>query len=146
MKTSDRGLALIKKYEGLSLKAYQCPAGIWTIGYGSTKGVRPWTVITRGQAEQRLREDISTAEQAVDILRYLQPGLKQCQYDALVSFIFNVGCAAFNKSALRKLIIRDTEDDSIKNEFKRWVYVNGKVSPGLSARREEEAKLYFSQS
>lgn len=144
MRTSNKGIELIKKYEGFSLKAYQCPAGVWTVGYGHTKGVKPWTVVTKAQAEQCLREDVLAAERSIDQLRYLQQELKQCHYDALVSFTFNLGVGAFNQSSLRKLIIQDTGNPLIRNEFQRWVYVNGRISPGLVARRREEADLYFS--
>lgn len=146
MKTSETGLDLIKKYEGLYLKAYRCPAGVWTVGYGSTRGVRPWTVITRAQAEQRLREDIQTAEQMVDQVYYLQKKLKQNQYDALVSLTFNIGTTAFCRSTLRKKVLNNPEDRQIRQEFERWIYAGGKPLQGLIARRAEEADLYFTES
>ena len=146
MKTSKRGVDLIKKYEGLSLKAYRCPSGIWTVGYGSTKGVRPWTVITLSQAEQRLREEIQIAEQAVDQVYYLQKMLKSCQYDALVSLVFNIGGAAFASSTLRKRVVDNPGDPRIRQEFERWIYAGGKPLAGLIARRAEEADLYFAEN
>ena len=144
MKTSETGLNLIKKHEGLRLKAYKCPAGVWTIGYGHTLGVRPWSIITEAQAEQKLREDVVVAERAVDQLYYLWVELKQCQYDALVSFIFNIGVNAFKQSALRKKVVCNPADPLIRLEFERWVYVDGKKLPGLITRRNDEAELYFS--
>lgn len=144
MKISSNGFDLIKRHEGCRLKAYKCPAGIWTVGYGSTKGVNQWTAITQQQAEVRLRTDVETSENAVEKVRYLQKGLKQCQFDALVSFVFNVGSGAFGKSTLRKMIIANPDDRSIRAEFYKWVNANGRRLPGLVARRADEAKLYFS--
>lgn len=144
MKTSSNGFDLIKRHEGCRLKAYRCPAGVWTVGYGSTKGVNQWTAITQQQAEVRLRADAETAENAVEKVRYLQKGLKQCQFDALVSFVFNVGCGAFEKSTLRKMIIANPADRAIGSELSKWVNANGRRLPGLVARRADEAKLYFS--
>lgn len=145
MKTGKKGLELIKKYEGLSLKAYKCPAGRWTIGYGHTRGVRPWSIISLSQAEQKLREDVELAEHAVDPLVYLCPELGQSRYDALVCFTYNVGGAAFTRSVLRKKVVNNMSDPSIREEFGRWVYADGKKMPGLVMRRKEEADLYFSE-
>lgn len=144
MKTSNNGFDLIKRHEGCRLKAYKCPASIWTVGYGSTKGVNQWTAITQQQAEVRLRSDVETSENTVEKVRYLQKGLKQCQFDALVSFVFNVGSGAFEKSTLRKMIIANPDDRNIQAEFGKWVNANGRKLPGLVARRADEAKLYFS--
>lgn len=145
MKTSCAGLDLIKEHEGLSLTSYRCPAGVWTVGYGSTKGVRPWTILTKARAEERLREDIEVAERAVEQVYYLQRGLKQCQYDALVSFVFNIGIKAFANSTLRKKVITNPDDPSIENEFKKWIYASGKPLAGLIFRRADEAELYFNR-
>ena len=144
MKTSEAGLNLIKKHEGLRLEAYKCPSGVWTIGYGHTLGVRPWSVVTKAQAEEKLREDVQVAERTVDQLRYLQSKLEQCQYDALVCFVFNVGVNAFIQSTLRKKVIGNPTDPLIRLEFERWVYAEGKKLPGLIIRRNDEARLYFS--
>ena len=95
METSSKGIELIKQHEGCRLRAYKCPAGVWTVGYGSTRGVNQWTEITRQEAEVRLREDLRTAERTVEKVRYLPPRLAQCQFDALVSFVFNVGSGKF---------------------------------------------------
>lgn len=143
MKTGEMGIELIKKYEGLSLKAYRCPAGVWTIGYGSTRGVSRWSVISRADAESRLREDIARIEPAVDQVVYLQKGIRQCQYDALISFVFNLGIGAFGQSALRRRVVHDPDNPLIAKEFLRWVYIDGKVSTGLQNRRREETELYF---
>ena len=117
METSSKGIELIKQHEGCRLRAYKCPAGVWTVGYGSTRGVNQWTEITRQEAEVRLREDLRTAERTVEKVRYLQPRLAQCQFDALVSFVFNVGSGNFEKSTLRKKVLANPADRSIRDEF-----------------------------
>lgn len=141
MKTSDKGIELIKRHEELRLKAYQCPAGVWTIGYGSTGGVRPGDVITEAQAEALLREDIRTVEREVGRHKL---NINQNQFDALVSFTFNVGSGNFRSSTLLKRIKENPDHPDIPNQFRRWVNAGGKKLGGLVKRREEESKLYFS--
>lgn len=140
MTTSKTGLALIAAHEGLKLNAYLCPAGVPTIGYGHTKGVRMGDTITPDQADEFLREDLADAEKAVNA-----QGLKinQNQYDALVSFTFNVGVGNFGKSTLLKKVKANADDPAIRNEFARWNKGGGKVLPGLTRRRKDEADLYF---
>ncbi len=144
MEASRKGLELIKQHEGCRLRAYKCPAGVWTVGYGSTRGVNQWTEITRQEAEVRLREDIRVAERTVEKVRYLQPRLTQHQFDALVSFVFNAGSGNFEKSTLRKKVLANPSDKSIRDEFLKWIYANGKPLGGLRKRRQDEADLYFS--
>lgn len=141
MKTSQKGIELIKKHEGLRLASYLCPAGIPTIGYGHTKGVKLGQVITETEAEQFLIEDLKTSEQEID-RQNLQ--LNQNQFDALVSFVFNVGAGNFRASTLLRRVRFNPNDRDIENQFKRWVYANSRVMPGLVKRRNDEAKLYFS--
>ena len=140
MKTSDKGIGLIKRFEGLRLKAYLCPAGKPTIGYGHTKDVKLGDVITEKEAEQLLLEDLIVVENEINKHNL---DINQNQFDALVSFVYNVGVGNFRTSTLLKKIKTDPNDKTIANEFKRWVYSNGKKLPGLVKRREEEAKLYF---
>jgi lysozyme len=140
MKTSDNGIELIKRFEGLRLKAYLCPAGKPTIGYGHTEGVKPGQTITEEEAEQLLREDLIVVENEINKHNL---DINQNQFDALASFVYNVGVGNFRTSTLLKKIKADPNDKTIANEFKRWVYSNGKKLPGLVKRREEEAKLYF---
>lgn len=144
MKTSNKGIELIKQFEGLRLKAYRDSGGKWTIGYGHTGGVKSGDVITAQQANDFLIRDIKMAENAINGLNL---NLTQNQFDALVSFVFNVGTGNFGTSTLRKKLINNPDDPSIFDEFKRWKYgkVNGKsvVLPGLVKRREAEAKLYM---
>lgn len=143
MKTSNKGIEMIKGFETLHLKAYMCPAGHYTIGWGHTKGVTATQHISLTQAEMFLSEDVKNAE--VCVLKI--PGLAQNQFDALVSFVFNVGVQAFENSTLRRLVIANRNDKAIAGEFIRWKYatVGGRkvVLPGLERRRKAEADMYI---
>lgn len=141
MKTSPKGIALIKEFEGQRLKAYKCPGGVWTIGYGHTAGVKPGMVITEAQAEEYLKADLIAFER---YLNGLGLALNQNQFDALVSFIYNVGTGNFYSSTLLRKVRANPQDNSIMDEFLRWVYSKGRVLPGLQRRRLAEMKLYFS--
>ena len=141
MKTSPKGIALIKEFEGLRLKAYKCPGGVWTIGYGHTAGVKPGMVITEAQAEEYLKADLIAFER---YLNGLGLALNQNQFDALVSFIYNVGTGNFSNSTLLRKVRANPQENSIMDEFLRWVYSKGRVLPGLQRRRLAEMKLYFS--
>ena len=141
MKASENAYSLIRQFEGLRLTAYRCPAGIWTVGYGHTSGVVPGMAITKEQAGKFLKKDIETAE---NIVNAECSNLRQCQFDALVSFVFNVGGGNFRKSTLLKKVNTNPDDNSIMDEFLRWVYAGGKVLIGLQRRRLAEMKLYFS--
>ena len=141
MKASVDAYELIKQFEGLRLKAYLCPAGIWTIGYGHTSGVSPNSFITIQEADEYLHRDVAAIEMQ---LNKLNLSLRQCQWDAIVSFVFNVGIGNFKASTLLAKIRINPEDNSIMDEFLRWVYANGKVMKGLQKRRLAEMKLYFS--
>ena len=141
MNTSPKGIALIKEFEGLRLKAYQCPGGVWTIGYGHTAGVKPGMVITKAQAEEYLKADLIAFER---YLNGLGLALNHNQFDALISFIYNVGTGNFSSSTLLRKVRANPQDNSIMDEFLRWVYSKGRVLPGLQRRRLAEMKLYFS--
>ena len=141
MNTSPKGIALIKEFEGLRLKAYQCPGGVWTIGYGHTAGVKPGIVITKAQAEEYLKADLIAFER---YLNGLGLALNQNQFDALISFIYNVGTGNFSSSTLLRKVRVNPQENSIMDEFLRWVYSKGRVLPGLQRRRLAEMKLYFS--
>lgn len=143
MEISKQGINLIKKYEGFKPYAYLCPANVLTIGYGHTKGVKLGQVCTEAEAEEFLKEDLEIAEDEVNKLAN-EVKLTQGQFDSLVSFTFNLGAGNFKTSTLRKKILNNPADPTIKYEFVKWVYVKGKVSPGLQRRRLEESKLYFS--
>ena len=141
MKTSHKGIALIKEFEGLRLKAYKCPGGVWTIGYGHTAGVKPGMVISEAQAEEYLTADLIASEKYLNNLRL---AINQNQFDALISFIYNVGTGNFSRSTLLRKVRANPQDNSIMDEFLRWVYSKGRVLPGLQRRRLAEMKLYFS--
>ncbi|XRD77515.1 lysozyme [Dyella marensis] len=142
MHTSALGVALIKQFEGLRTCAYLDAAGIWTIGYGHTgDDVRSGFRIDAAQADALLRKDLGTAEEAVRA--WVTQPLAQPSFDALVSFVFNVGATAFAGSTLlRKLNEGDMEGAAA--EFERWRYAGGRVLPGLLRRRIAERTLFLS--
>jgi len=140
MKTSNKGIELIKKHEGFRAKAYKCPADKWTIGYGHTLNVKSTDVITKEQGEYFLRQDVEYAEKEVNKHNL---NINQNQFDALVSFVFNLGVGNFARSTLLRRIKAHPNDITIRREFARWVYAGGKILPGLVKRRKEEADLYF---
>ncbi len=146
MKASQKAIQIIKDSESLKLKAYICPAGKLTIGYGHTKNVTPGMVISALQAEQLLAEDVTSAE--ADLNKLLKKQLTQNQFDALVDFVFNLGAEKLATSTLLKLVNADPNNAVIPAEFLKWVYAtNPKTGlkeklPGLVTRREKEAKLY----
>jgi len=132
-------LALIKEFEGLRLEAYLCPADVWTIGYGHTKGVVQGDKITQAGADAFLAQDVLWVAAAVD--KKVKVELNTNQEAALYSFIYNVGAGAFGKSTLlRKL--NDWDYEGAANEFKRWNKGGGKVLRGLIRRRNAEAALF----
>lgn len=140
MKISNKGIELIKRHEGLVLKAYRCPADKWTIGYGHTLNVKSTDVINKEQAECFLRQDVKSAESDVNREKL---NLTQNQFDALVSFVFNLGAGNFKRSTLLRKVKANPNDPTIRAEFERWIYAGGKVLNGLVKRRKEEAALYF---
>ncbi len=136
---SAKGIELIKQFEGLALKAYLCPAGVLTIGYGSTgPHVKTGMVITEAQAEDLLRDDLVRFEEAV---RKYCPSTTQGQYDALVSFTFNLGEKSLKDSTLRRLH-NDGDYEGAAAQFQRWNRADGKEMRGLTKRRLAEAELY----
>ncbi len=141
MRTSQNGINLIKRFESLRLEAYRCPAGIHTIGYGHTAGVRRGDVIDERKAEQLLAEDLREPEAVVN---RECPGINQNQFDALVSFTFNVGTGNFLKSTLLKCVKANPQNVNIRYEFSRWTRSKGVELAGLMRRRRAEADLYFS--
>ncbi|MEZ5691469.1 MAG: lysozyme [Rickettsiales bacterium] len=144
MKTSKNGIELIKRFEGFSAEPYYCPAGKLTIGYGhvmSGKEREGLLTISKEIAENLLKKDIEIAEKT--IARLVKIEITQGQFDALVSFIYNIGNQAFEKSTLLR-ILNDGETELAAGEFKRWVYSKGKRLRGLVKRREAEKLLFFS--
>lgn len=139
MKTSAEGVALIKKFEGCELKSYLCPAGVWTIGYGTTKNVIEGMRITENQAEELLKKDLETFEEEIE--RLVEVPLSQCQFDSLVAWTYNLGATNLKNSTLLKVLNR-AEHDEVPIQIKRWNKANGEVLKGLVRRREAEALLY----
>ena len=143
MKTSNTGIELIKEYEKCRLTAYRCPAGVLTIGYGHTKGVTENMKITPAEADRLLRGDVAEAEAAIN--REALP-LNQNQFDALVSFVFNLGAGNFRGSGLLRMIRVNPQSINIRTELMKWVKSKGQTLPGLVFRRKAEANLYFQKS
>ena len=140
MKTSNHGKNLIKEAEGLRLDAYKCPAGVPTIGWGHTKGVKMGQHITVQQAEDLLVEDIAPIER---LLNALKINFRQEQFDALVSWIFNLGAGNFKSSTMYKLILADARDEEITDSLIRWTYSGKQQLPGLMKRRVAEANIFI---
>jgi lysozyme len=132
----------------LSLKPYVCAGGINTIGYGNTYYTNGKKVtlqdkpITKEQAEELLKHSLSIYEKAVD--SFCRDDISQNQFDALVSFCYNVGTGALQKSTLIKKVNANPKDVTISDEFMKWNKANGRVLVGLTRRRQAESKLYFS--
>ncbi|MEM6251751.1 MAG: lysozyme [Cyanobacteria bacterium P01_D01_bin.156] len=140
--TNTSGVGLIKSFEGLRLRAYQDAVGVWTIGYGTTRGVKPGQEISEAQAEALLKTDLTRFESSVN--QALRVPVNDNQFAALVSFTYNVGSGAMRSSTLmRKLNRRDIYGAS--NEFLRWNRAGGRVLAGLTRRRKAERALFLGQ-
>lgn len=140
MKTSAQGIALIKRFEGFRQNAYQDVVGVWTIGYGFTKGVQAGDIMSRAQADERLAEELRDYEQAV--MRATGGDVTQSQFDALVSFAWNVGAKGMAGSSVIKAHKRK-DYQAAARAFALWNKAGGKVWPGLTRRRAAEAALYL---
>jgi lysozyme len=141
MKISKEGLNLIKSFEGFSSKPYICPGGYKTIGYGHMlkKGEKIESV-SEEEALHLLEEGVKQAE--ISVLKLTKIPLKQNQFDALVSFVFNLGSGAYQRSTLRAKLNRG-EHDAVPEELLRWVSSNGRVLIGLVKRRKAEVTVYL---
>lgn len=146
MQTSEKGIALIKEFEGCKLTAYQDSVGVWTIGYGWTqpvdgKPIRAGMTIKQETAERLLKTGLVSYES--DVSRLVKVGLTQGKFDALVSFTYNLGARSLSTSTLlRKLNAGDYAGAA--DEFLRWNKAGGKVLNGLTRRREAERALFLS--
>lgn len=140
MNVSETGIELIKKFEGCILKAYKCPAGVWTIGYGHTAGVKEGQTITKKEAEALLKHDLITFETHVSNL--ITVVINQNQFDALVSFCYNLGPGNLKSSTLLKLINAKNFNGAAE-QFDHWVYAGGKKLNGLVKRRAAEKALFL---
>lgn len=148
MNTGKKGLELIKKYEGFYSKPYLDPIGIPTIGYGATyypnkvKVTMKDKPLTEKQASELLVNMLKVYENQVALL--VKKPINQNQFDALVSFTYNLGATNFGKSTLLKKLNNNPHDPTIRQEFEKWNRAGGKVLNGLIKRRKDEANLYFS--
>lgn len=146
MKTGERGLALIKEFEGCKLSAYQCPAGIWTIGIGSTHYgdgtpvTKNRTLPTEKAAIALLAATIGQYEKAVNAMGV---ELTQNEFDALVCLCYNIGAGNFLKSTLVKMLKAGDDKAEIAQQFLRWDKAGGKPLAGLTRRRNAEAELFL---
>ncbi len=139
MKMSQEGLSLIKKFEGCEYNAYKCAAGVLTIGYGHTEGVKEDDLVTQQEADKLLEKDIKIFEEIV--LDAVEMPLSQHQFDALVSWTFNLGGGNLNASTMLK-VLNKGDYENVPAQIKRWNKAGGKVLEGLIRRREAEALLF----
>ena len=136
MQISKKGIDLIKRFEGCRLKAYKCPAGVWTIGYGHTSGVKQGDTISQQQADSWLRYDLRVFE--LHVKNNLKFTPNQNQFDALVSFTYNCGLKNL------KTLIANRNAEQIGNAIIKYNKANGKILQGLVNRRKAEQTLFFS--
>jgi len=141
MKISAAGIELLKQFEGCRLTAYQDSVGVWTIGFGTTAGVKEGQTISQVKAEEYLRFDLAIFEKAVT--ESLKVPVNQNQFDALVSFTYNVGVSAFRSSTLLNLINEKTDKKVVAAEFSKWVKAGNQTLPGLVSRRKAESELFL---
>lgn len=139
MKVSSKLIAYIRRTEDCKLRAYKDSVGVWTIGYGHTKGVKAGDVISKEDAEAYLREDLAVFEAAANGVRRLNT---QGRFDAVVDFMYNCGIAAFDRSTLKRYIETGKPIWQVQEEFLRWVTAKGKKLGGLVSRRIWEAARF----
>jgi lysozyme len=139
MQISKEGLALIKKFEGFESRAYLCPAGVWTIGYGHTKDVKEGDEWSQAHAEHML--EIELEEFCEYVNKMVKVPLEQYQFDALVAWVYNLGAGNFKESTLLRVLNQGDYDD-VPHQIKRWNKAGGRVLQGLVRRREAEALLF----
>lgn len=145
MRISQKGIDFIKSHEALRLKAYQDSKGVWTIGWGHTKGVKPGDVITREQAEQFIRDDFAWVERTLNadlVTGRDKPLVTQNEFDALCSLVFNIGSQAYLDSTVRRKI-KQGDKMAAARAFKMWVYSEHKFVQGLANRRADEVRLFL---
>ena len=149
MNIGQNGIALIKEFEGCKLKAYKCPAGVWTIGIGSTRYANGSKVKEgdklrdESEAGELLKATLATFTHAVNTA--IHPPMTQNEFDALVCLCYNIGTTGFATSTLVKLFNADVSKMEISQQFLRWDKAGGKPLAGLTRRRAAEAKLFLSE-
>ena len=146
MHINERGIQIVKSFEGISLKPYLCPANVWTVGYGATRSSTGGPIdldmepITEAEAETLLIRDLESSEGWVS--RLIKTALTENQYSALTSFTFNVGCSALMRSTLRMKLNR-REVQNAADEFPKWRIAGGRILAGLVRRRAAEQALFL---
>ena len=143
MEVSDHGIQFVCQHEGCRLQAYLDTANppVWTIGYGSTSDVDPGLIITVAEAQQRLKDDLQVAVNCIN--KMVTVPLTQNEFDALTSFVFNIGCLAFRKSTLLEKL-NNSDYDGACAEFSKWTRAGDAHPAGLVKRRADEARLFDS--
>ena len=139
----DKDLAFIREVEGLEHNAYQDEGGVWTIGYGHTRGVKEGDYASTHKANMYLNTDLIIFE--IQLQKLLRVDLSQNQYTALLSLMYNIGATKFGDSTLPKHV-NEEKFHLVPDEIRRWNKVNGEVSLGLTNRREKEAKLFVNET
>ncbi len=139
MQISDEGIALVKKFEGCKLESYLCSASVWTVGYGSTRGVQKGDVWSQEKADITLIDELHEYGKYVEELVTIP--LNQCQFDALTSWTFNLGPTNLQNSTLLK-VLNQGDYEGVPYQIKRWNKAAGQVNDGLIRRREAEALLF----
>ena len=139
MKISKNGLDLIKHFEGCELEAYKCPAGVWTIGYGHIKTAVEGMTITQHQADEMLIEEMNEYEGYIN--NSVRVDLTQNQFDAMVSWVYNLGSGNLNASTLLK-VLNSGDYAGVPEQILRWNKAGGRVLEGLTRRRQAEADLF----
>ena len=142
MNISKEGLSLIKKFEGCELEAYLCPAGVWTIGYGHTKDVKEGDKINKDEADYLLQEEMIEYESYIN--DFVEVPLNQNQFDALCSWVYNLGPTNLKNSTMLRVLNEEKYAD-VPQEIKRWNKAGGEVLDGLIKRREAEAKMFVGE-
>ena len=143
MKISDNGLSFIMKHEGLELESYLCPAGVWTIGVGHTGNIKKGMTITKEQAINYLKSDVTRFEKTINDF-FKNKRLHQEQFDALVSLCFNLGPGAITNSRLGKRILGNEDQELIAKEWIEFCHIGRKTARGLLRRRAEEIAMFLS--
>ena len=139
MVISNKGTSLIKDFEGFRTHAYQDAVGVWTIGYGHTKGVQPNDIISAAQGDKMLSEELAEYENYVNTLVIVP--LHQHQFDALVSWTYNLGPTNLKSSTLLK-VLNEGKYNEVPAQIRRWNKAGGKELEGLTRRREAEAQMF----
>jgi GH24 family phage-related lysozyme (muramidase) len=137
--TNQAGVELIKSFEGYRSEAYRCPANVWTIGYGTTKGIKPGMTVNQATAEKYLKDDMRYFEQKVAELVNVK--VSDNQFAALVSFTYNLGEGALGQSTLLRVLNRG-DYSAAAEQFLRWNMAGGRVLEGLNRRRRAEVALF----